>query len=60
MYTLFEFDAMMPAMEASSTALIVQALTKAIVEHRLQPGSKLIKTQTRDRFLTGSKPLNIV
>ena len=26
----------------------------------LQPGSKLIKTQTRDRFLSGSKPLNIV
>jgi DNA-binding GntR family transcriptional regulator len=28
-------------MESSSTHLIVQALTKAIVEHRLHAGSKL-------------------
>ena len=50
MYTLFAFDAMMRLMEASSTALIVQALTKAIVEHRLQPGSKLAEQKLADHF----------
>jgi len=34
----------------SSTSLIVQALTKAIVEHRLQPGSKLAEQKLADHF----------
>ena len=37
-------------MESSSTQLIVQALTKAIVEHRLQPGSKLAEQKLADHF----------
>ena len=41
---------MISSMEASSTALIVQALTKAIVEHRLQPGSKLAEQKLADHF----------
>jgi DNA-binding GntR family transcriptional regulator len=41
---------MIVVMEASSTAVIVQALTKAIVEHRLQPGSKLAEQKLADHF----------
>ena len=41
---------MIAGMEASSTAMIVQALTKAIVEHRLQPGSKLAEQKLADHF----------
>ena len=37
-------------MESSSTSLIVQALTKAIVEHRLQPGSKLAEQKLANHF----------
>jgi DNA-binding GntR family transcriptional regulator len=37
-------------MESSSTELIVQALTKAIVEHRLQPGAKLAEQKLADHF----------
>jgi DNA-binding GntR family transcriptional regulator len=37
-------------MESSSTAMIVQALTKAIVEHRLLPGSKLAEQKLADQF----------
>lgn len=37
-------------MEASSTGLIVAALTKAIVEHRLLPGSKLAEQKLADHF----------
>ena len=37
-------------MEASSTDLIVQALTDAIVEHRLQPGAKLVEQTLADHF----------
>ncbi len=37
-------------MESSSTQLIVQALTRAIVEHRLQPGSKLAEQKLADHF----------
>jgi DNA-binding GntR family transcriptional regulator len=37
-------------MESSSTTLIVQALTKAIVEHRLLPGSKLAEQKLADHF----------
>lgn len=34
----------------SSTEQIVQALTKAIIEHRLQPGEKLKEQQIADQF----------
>jgi DNA-binding GntR family transcriptional regulator len=38
------------ASEASSTAHIVQAVTRAIVEHRLLPGAKLVEQNLGDRF----------
>ncbi len=41
---------MISDMEVSSTSMIVQALTKAIVEHRLQPGSKLAEQKLADHF----------
>jgi DNA-binding GntR family transcriptional regulator len=37
-------------METSTTGQIVQALTKAIVEHRLQPGAKLAEQKLADHF----------
>ena len=37
-------------MELSPTDAIVEALTKAIVEHRLQPGSKLAEQKLADHF----------
>ena len=37
-------------MESSSTGVIVQALTRAIVEHRLQPGAKLAEQKLADHF----------
>ncbi len=37
-------------MESSSTSLIVRALTKAIVEHRLQPGAKLAEQTLASHF----------
>ena len=37
-------------MEASSTETIAQALTRAIVEHRLRPGSKLVEQTLADHF----------
>ena len=37
-------------MESSSTSVIVQALTRAIVEHRLQPGAKLAEQKLADHF----------
>jgi DNA-binding GntR family transcriptional regulator len=37
-------------MDASPTSQIVQALTKAIVEHRLQPGAKLAEQKLADHF----------
>ncbi len=37
-------------MESSSTAVIVQSLTKAIIEHRLLPGSKLAEQKLADHF----------
>ena len=36
--------------EASSTEVIVAAVTRAIVEHRLQPGAKLVEQTIGDRF----------
>lgn len=40
----------MPRMDTSSTAQIVEALTKAIVEHRLRPGTKLAEQKLADHF----------
>ena len=37
-------------MEISTTAAIVEALTRAIVEHRLQPGSKLAEQKLATHF----------
>ncbi len=37
-------------MESSTTRSIVNALTKAIVEHRLQPGTKLAEQKLADHF----------
>ena len=37
-------------MDNSTTDLIVQSLTKAIVEHRLEPGSKLAEQKLADHF----------
>jgi DNA-binding GntR family transcriptional regulator len=40
----------MENMESTTTRAIVDALTKAIVEHRLQPGSKLAEQKLADHF----------
>jgi len=37
-------------MEPSTTGFIVEALTRAIVEHRLQPGTKLAEQKLADHF----------
>lgn len=37
-------------MESSTTRFIVDALTRAIVDHRLQPGSKLAEQKLADHF----------
>jgi DNA-binding GntR family transcriptional regulator len=37
-------------MQATSTDQIVLALTRAIVEHRLQPGTKLVEQKLADHF----------
>ena len=37
-------------MESSTTSVIVESLTRAIVEHRLQPGSKLAEQKLADHF----------
>ena len=37
-------------MESSSTSAIVEALTRAIVEHRLRPGTKLAEQKLADHF----------
>jgi DNA-binding GntR family transcriptional regulator len=39
-----------PTIDTSSTAMIVQSLSKAIVEHRLQPGAKLAEQKLADHF----------
>ena len=41
---------MIAAMESSTTGTIVDALTRAIVEHRLQPGTKLAEQKLADHF----------
>lgn len=40
----------LPEGESSSTELIVAAVTRAIVEHRLAPGAKLVEQAIGDRF----------
>lgn len=37
-------------MESTPTSFIVEALTRAIVEHRLQPGAKLVEQKLADQF----------
>ena len=37
-------------METSTTSVIVESLTRAIVEHRLQPGTKLAEQKLADHF----------
>lgn len=37
-------------METTSTRFIVEALTRAIVEHRLQPGAKLVEQKLATQF----------
>jgi DNA-binding GntR family transcriptional regulator len=37
-------------MNSTPTAFIVEALTRAIVEHRLQPGEKLVEQKLADQF----------
>ena len=49
-YTLFKNIAIMPLMQSSTTSSIVEALTRAIVEHRLQPGAKLAEQKLADHF----------
>ncbi|RYY58405.1 MAG: GntR family transcriptional regulator, partial [Comamonadaceae bacterium] len=40
----------MRGMEPSTTSVIVESLTRAIVEHRLQPGTKLAEQKLADHF----------
>jgi len=37
-------------MDTTTTSFIVESLTKAIVEHRLQPGAKLVEQKLADQF----------
>ena len=37
-------------MNSTTTGFIVEALTRAIVEHRLQPGEKLVEQKLADQF----------
>ena len=37
-------------METSTTSFIVESLTRAIVEHRLLPGTKLAEQKLADHF----------
>lgn len=39
-----------PSKPDSATHVIVQALTRAIIEHRLEPGSKLVEQKLADQF----------
>ena len=38
------------AMDSTPTGFIVEALTRSIVEHRLQPGAKLSEQKLADQF----------
>jgi DNA-binding GntR family transcriptional regulator len=37
-------------MDSTTTSFIVESLTRAIVEHRLQPGAKLVEQKLADQF----------
>lgn len=37
-------------MDTTATSFIVESLTKAIVEHRLQPGAKLVEQKLADQY----------
>jgi DNA-binding GntR family transcriptional regulator len=37
-------------MDATATSFIVESLTRAIVEHRLQPGAKLVEQKLADQY----------
>ena len=50
MYTVFAGCGYHGCMEPSPTRTIVEALTRAIVEHRLQPGTKLAEQKLADHF----------
>ena len=45
-----ETQAIAPPQTSSPTNMIVEALTKAIVEHRLHPGTKLAEQKLADHF----------
>lgn len=49
-YTLFRNNAIISPMQSSTTSSIAEALTRAIVEHRLQPGAKLAEQKLADHF----------
>ena len=49
-YTVFSVADIIARMESSTTSAIVEALTKAIVEHRLHPGTKLAEQKLADHF----------
>ena len=40
----------MPRMDSTTTGFIVESLTRSIVEHRLQPGTKLVEQTLADQF----------
>jgi DNA-binding GntR family transcriptional regulator len=37
-------------MDSTTTGFIVETLTRSIVEHRLQPGAKLVEQTLADQF----------
>ncbi len=41
---------MIPGMDSTTTGFIVETLTRSIVEHRLQPGAKLVEQTLADQF----------
>jgi DNA-binding GntR family transcriptional regulator len=49
-YTLLRFSRYHSAMVSTTTGLIVESLTRAIVEHRLHPGTKLSEQKLADQF----------
>src|SRR6478752_4789080 len=49
-YTLLGLAAIMRAMESTPTRHIAETLTRAIVEHKLQPGTKLAEQKLADHF----------
>jgi len=50
LYTTIVFRGYDDPMEPSTTDFIVESLTRAIVEHRLQPGTKLAEQKLADHF----------